>query len=279
MHRTTIIAEIGINHNGDLNIAKKMILEAKKSGVDLVKFQKRDIKTLYSKNYLESERASPWGNTQYDQKNGLEFNEKQYDEINKFCKKNKIEWFASAWDIPSVKFLKKYKLKYSKVASAMIVNLKLLNEIAKQKKYTFISTGMCGFQDIKNAIKIFKKHNCKFELMHCIAAYPFQDKLANLGMINILKKKYKTKVGYSGHEKGGLSISYAAVALGASSIERHFTLDRTMYGSDQSASITTKGLTELVGGIRTIEQAIQGSKVKKILDIEKDIAKKLRENL
>ena len=279
MSKTIIIAEIGINHNGDLNTAKKMILEVKKSGVDLVKFQKRDIGTLYSKKYLESERVSPWGNTQYDQKNGLEFNEKEYDEINKFCKKNKIEWFASPWDILSVKFLKKYKLRYSKVASAMIVNLELLNEIAKQKKYTFISTGMCSFKDINNAIKIFKKHGCKFELMHCIAAYPFQDKLANLGMINILKKKYKTKVGYSGHEKGGLSISYAAVALGATSVERHYTLDRTMYGSDQSASITSKGLTDLVGGIRSIEEAVQGSKVKKILSIEKDIAKKLRENL
>ena len=150
MSKTTIIAEIGINHNGDLNIAKKMILEVKKSGVDLVKFQKRDIGTLYSKKYLESERESPWGKTQYDQKNGLEFNEKQYDEINKFCKKNKMEWFASPWDIPSVKFLKKYKLRYSKVASAMIVNLELLNEIAKQKKYTFISTGMCSFKDINN---------------------------------------------------------------------------------------------------------------------------------
>ena len=279
MPKTTIIAEIGINHNGDLDIAKKMILAAKKCEVDIVKFQKRDIETLYSKEYLSSSRESPWGKTQYDQKKGLEFGYKEYDIIDKFCKKIKIHWFASPWDIPSVQFLKKYKLKYSKVASAMIINRNLLTEIAKQKKYTFISTGMCTFKDIDVAVKIFKKYKCKFELMHCISAYPFQDKLANLNMIDILKKRYKVNVGYSGHEKGGLSISYAAVAKGATSLERHFTLDRTMYGSDQAASITPKGLSDLVGGVRSIEHALEGPKTKKILEIEKDIAAKLRENV
>ena len=162
----------------------------------------------------------------------------------------------------------------------MILDLKLLNQIAIQKKYTFISTGMTTFKEIDKAVEIFEKKNCKFELMHTVSAYPFEDKDANLNFISVLKKRYNCNVGYSGHEKGGLAISYAAVALGATSIERHFTIDRTMYGSDQAASITPKGLKDLVGGIRNIEKAVNKKITKKkILDIEQAVAKKLRSHI
>lgn len=274
-----IIAEIGINHNGDISLAKEMILSAKNCGVDAVKFQKRDINLVYSKELLSQKRESPWGSTQYDQKKGLEFETEQYDEIDSFCKKNDIIWFASAWDTNSIKFLKKYDLKYNKIASAMIVDKKFLEEVAKQKKYTFISTGMCSYEDIDEAVKIFKENNCEFELMHCVSAYPFESEDANLNLINELKKRYNCKVGYSGHEKSGLAISYAAAALGVTSIERHFTTDRTLYGSDQAASLAPEGFARLVGGIRVISKAINGSSDKKILDIEKPVAEKLRQHI
>lgn len=275
-----IISEIGINHNGNLELAKKMIDESVNAGADAVKFQKRDIDLVYSKEILNSKRESPWGLTQRDQKQGLEFNKEQYQEINKYCKEKKINWFCSAWDSNSLEFLDEFNLDYNKIASAMIVDKTFLLKVARRKKYTFISTGMCTFKDIDYAVEVFEKNNCKFELMHAVSAYPFEDEFASLNLINILKKRYGCKVGYSGHEKGGLAISYAAVALGASSIERHFTLDRTLYGSDQAASITPRALKELIGGIRKIEKAISESVVdKKILDIEKPVAKKLRSHI
>ena len=166
-----IISEIGINHNGDLELAKKMIQESKDCGADAVKFQKRDIDIVYDKKLLDSFRESPWGNTQRDQKQGLEFDEKDYDQIDEFCKKINIEWFASAWDINSLKLLDKYDPKYHKIASAMIVDIKLLNEVAKRKKHTFISTGMSKIKDIEKAVNIFRNHKCSFELMHCISKY------------------------------------------------------------------------------------------------------------
>lgn len=274
-----VISEIGINHNGDVDLAKKLITESKNCGADAVKFQKRDIDLVYDKNLLEEFRDSPWGKTQRAQKEGLEFGVKEYSEIDKFCKKINIQWFASAWDLKSLSFLDNFDLKYNKIASAMIVDLDFLNEVAKRKKHTFISTGMSNLSDIENAIKIFRKNECSFELMHCISAYPFDDTLANLNLIKEFKDKFNCKVGYSGHEKGGLAISYAAAALGISSLERHFTLDRTMYGSDQAASIEPKTFKELIGGVRKIEKAISGDKNKKILEIEKPVAKKLRAHL
>ncbi len=274
-----IIAEIGINHNGDLNLAKKMIEAAKTCGADLVKFQKRDINLVYTKSFLEEHRDSPWGNTQFDQKNGLEFGEEEYDEIDSYCKKINIGWFASAWDLNSLKFLDKYDFKYHKIASAMIVDTKFLEEVAKRKKHTFISTGMSNDADIDIAVDIFRKNNCPFELMHCVSVYPFDAKYSNLQLINIMKKKYNCNVGYSGHEKSGLAISYAAAAQGISSLERHFTTDRTLYGSDQAASITTEGFSRLVGGVRLIEDAFSEVSNKSILDIEKPVAKKLREHI
>ena len=280
MIKTFVIAEIGINHNGDLKIAKKMIEEAKAAGVDAVKFQKRDIFEVYTKEFLSQERESPWGKTQLDQKKGLEFGEKEYFEIDKFCKQIDIKWFASAWDLKSLEFLDKFNFEYNKIASAMIVDINFLSEVAKRKKYTFISTGMCEMEDISRAVEILRDNNCKFELMHCISAYPFESKHADLGLIKFLSEKFNCDVGYSGHEKSGVAISYAATALGATSIERHFTLDRSMYGSDQAASIQPEGLRKLVGGIRQIDLALSGKgNEKKILDIEVSVAKKLREHI
>jgi len=274
-----IISEIGINHNGDINLAKKMIEESKKAGADLVKFQKRDIDLVYSKEVLNQFRESPWGNTNREQKIGLEFEEKEYDEIDKFCRRIKIKWFASAWDLKSLSFLKKYNLEFNKIASAMIVDKNFLEKVAEQKKYTFISTGMSTMENIKDAVDIFRKKNCKFELMHCISAYPFEDDQASLNLINVIKKEFNCDVGYSGHEKGGLAISCAAAALGISSLERHFTVDRTMYGSDQSASLTAKGFKDLVSSVRKIEKALKGQGTKNILDIEKPVAEKLRAHI
>ena len=274
-----VISEIGINHNGDLELAKKMILESQKCGADAAKFQKRNIDLVYSKKQLSEFRESPWGKTQRDQKEGLEFNQNDYEKIDDYCKKIKFEWFASAWEKESLKFLDQFKLKYNKIASAMIIDLDFLELVAQKKKHTFISTGMSSMTDIENAVNIFRKNNCSFELMHCISAYPFDDTKANLNLIKVLRDKFKCNVGYSGHEKGGLAISYAATAFGISSLERHFTLDRTMYGSDQAASIEPKTFKELIGGVRKIGKAIQGDKDKKILEIEKEVAKKLRSHI
>jgi len=271
-----VIAEIGINHNGDIELAKKMIDNSVDAGADAVKFQKRDIETVYSKQILDAPRESPWGKTQRDQKTGLEFEKKEYDIINDYCEQKKIKWFASAWDLKSLSFLSNYDLEYNKIASAMIIDENFLDAVAKQKKYTFISTGMSSYDHIDRAVKIFRDNNCEFELMQCVSAYPFDDGMANLNLIKAMRKKYKCKVGYSGHEKGGLAISVAAVALGATSIERHITLDRTMYGSDQAASLTQEGFKNLVKAIRKVEKAISGENTKEILDIEKDVAKKLR---
>ena len=274
-----IISEIGINHNGDIELAKKMIEESKNAGADLVKFQKRDINLVYSKEILDQKRESPWGTTNREQKIGLEFGKKEYDEIDSFCKKINIKWFASAWDLKSLDFLKSYNLEYNKIASAMIIDKTFLEKVAEEKKYTFISTGMSTMQIIEDAVKIFKKTNCPFELMHCISAYPFDDTKASLNLIKVLKDNFKCKVGYSGHEKGGLAISCAAAALGINSLERHFTVDRTMYGSDQSASLTPKGFKELVGSVRKIEKALNGENTKNILDIEEPVASKLRAHI
>ncbi len=271
------IAEIGINHNGDMKICKQLIDLAVEAGCDSVKFQKRDIDSVYSKNFLDGYRDSPWGKTQRDQKMGLEFNEQDYKEIDNYCKSKKIEWFASAWDLKSQLFLRKFNCKYNKIASAMLINIELLEMVAEEKKHTFISTGLSTMEDIETAVKIFKKKNCPFELMHCVSTYPMKYTDANLKTILTLKKKFDCNVGYSGHETG-LVVSYAAASLGISSIERHITLDRTMYGSDQAASLGPAGLKRLVPEVRRIQVAL-GDGVKRVLEEEIPIAKKLREHI
>jgi N-acetylneuraminate synthase len=272
-----IVAEVGINHNGDMSICKKLIDAAKDAGCDAVKFQKRDINSVYTKEFLDSPRESPWGKTQREQKAGLEFSEAEYREIDQYCKEKDIEWFASAWDLKSQQFLQKFNCNFNKVASAMIVYEDLLRMIAKEGRHTFISTGMSTYEHISNAIDIFKQENCSFELMHTVSTYPMKVENANLEMINTLRKKYDCNVGYSGHE-AGLAISYAAAAFGISSLERHITIGRSMYGSDQSASIEPAGLKHLVGAVRIIEIAI-GDGIKKTIEDEKPIAANLRQHL
>ena len=272
-----IIAEIGINHNGSLDICKQLIDEAVDSGANAVKFQKRTIDLVYTKEFLDSYRESPWGSTQREQKNGLEFNKSDYDQIDSYCKQKGIHWFASAWDVESQNFLKQFDCNYNKIASAMIVDQNLLKLVAAEGKHTFISTGMTTYEDIDNAVNIFEKSNCPFELMHTVSTYPMKDEHANLKLINTLKERYNCNVGYSGHEVG-LAVSYAAAAFGISSLERHLTLDRSMYGSDQSASIEPAGFKNLVGAVRKIEKAL-GDGVKRTLEEESHIAKNLRQHI
>jgi N-acetylneuraminate synthase len=272
-----IIGEIGINHNGDMAICKRLIDVAKDAGADCVKFQKRDINQVYTQEFLDSPRESQWGTTQREQKLGLEFSTEQYQEIEDYCKSKGLEWFASAWDINSQKFLRQFNSKYNKVASAMIVYTELLKEIASEGKHTFISTGMTTYDDIQSAVDIFIKADCSFELMHTISTYPMEEKNANLNMIKTLREKFNCNVGYSGHEVG-LAISYAASALGITSLERHITLDRSMYGSDQSASVEPSGFRQLVGAVRKIELAM-GDGIKKTIEAEAPIAANLRQHL
>ncbi len=274
MKRAFIIAEIGINHNGDIEIAKKLIDWAVLCECDAVKFQKRTVDKVYTKEYLDSYRESPWGTTQRAQKEGLEFGKEEYDIIDSYCKEKHIEWFASAWDMEAQKFLQQYDLKYNKVASAMLVQENFLEMVAKEGKYTFISTGMSTYEEIDRAVEIFRENNCPFELMHCNSTYPMKNEDANLRMINTLRMRYGCDVGYSGHEVGRV-VSQTAVALGATSIERHITLDRAMYGSDQAASLEAEDFLKLVKAIRVIESSL-GTGEKILTPAEAEVKKKLR---
>ena len=274
MSKIFVIAEVGINHNGDLGIVKKLIDGAVLAGCDAVKFQKRTIDLVYSEDELDKQRESPWGTTNREQKQGLEFNKKQYDVIDSYCKEKDIEWLASAWDMESQLFLRQYNLKYNKVASAMLTDRSLLKMIAEERRHTFISTGMSTISQIEKAVDIFKKADCPYELMHCNSTYPTPLEDENLKVIQTLKDHFGCDIGYSGHESG-IVVSVAAAALGVSSIERHITLDRTMYGSDQAASLELPGLVKLVRNVRAIEKAM-GDGVKKVTDLERPIAKKLR---
>jgi len=270
-----VTAEIGINHNGSLEIAKKLIDVASAAGCDAVKFQKRTVEKVYSKEVLDSLRDSPWGKTTREQKMGLEFEATEYDEIDQYCKEKKIEWYASSWDIDSQIFLRKYNLKFNKVASAMLTHKELLKKIAEEEKHTFISTGMSTIEEIREAVSIFKEFDCSFELQHSNSTYPMKVEEANLKCIETLKKEFGCKVGYSGHESSGYLVCVTAVVLGASSIERHITLDRAMYGSDQAASLEPAGLHRLVRDIRIVD-VILGDGIKKVWPSEIPIMEKLR---
>ena len=272
-----VIAEIGINHNGSLDICKQLIDVAVRAGADAVKFQKRTLELVYTKELLDSPRESPWGTTQRDQKEGLELDLDDYKEIDRHCKQQNIAWFASAWDLESQKFLRQFDCKFNKVASAMIVYEDLLREIASEKKHTFISTGMSTKKDIDLAVTIFREAKCSFELMHCVSTYPMDDKDANLRRIETLRDTYKCDVGYSGHETG-LAISYGAIGYGISSLERHITLGRAMYGSDQAASLEPVGFKTLIGGLRKVENA-HGDGSIDMNPKEKSVADKLRAHL
>ena len=270
-----LIAEIGINHNGDISIAKLLIDAASDAGFDAVKFQKRTIDKVYTKEFLDSPRESPWGNTQRDQKEGLEFSLNEYREIDSYCKDKKLQWTASAWDLDSQLFLQQFNCSFNKVASPMLGHIPLLKIIASEKKRTFISTGMSTLEEIDEVVKIFKDANCPFELMHCNSTYPMNDRDANLLCIPMLKERYGCSVGYSGHESSLIKVCTSAVALGATSLERHITLDRSMYGSDQAASIETNALRNFVESVRAIPD-ILGSGKKVLSEEEKKVREKLR---
>lgn len=274
MKQPFIIAEIGINHNGSLEIAKQLIDWAVQAGADAVKFQKRTVEKVYTKEELDRYRESPWGTTNREQKMGLEFGKTEYDAIEVYCKEKGIHWFASAWDVDSQKFLQQYDLKYNKVASAMLTNMELLRMIAEDRKYTFISTGMSTLEEIYAAVEVFRKANCPFELMHCNSTYPMKNEDANLAMMQTLRERYHCPVGYSGHETGRI-VSFAAAVLGASSIERHITLDRAMYGSDQPASLEVTEFYKLVRDIRKIPE-IMGTGEKVLSEEELAVKEKLR---
>lgn len=274
MNKVCIIAEIGINHNGNLDIAKKLIRVAKEAGCNLVKFQKRTVDLVYTKEELDKPRESPWGTTNREQKNGLEFGEKEYDAIDKYCKKLGIGWFASAWDVESQLFLRQYNLKYNKIASAMLTDKRFLEMVAEEGKYTFVSTGGSTLEHVEKAVRLFDKKCFPIELLHCNSTYPMDIKDANLNMIPRLKELFGWGVGFSDHSTG-LPLSVAAVALGATSIERHITLDRSMYGSDQAASLEPAGIKKLVQYVRAVEEAM-GDGIKIVTEKEKEVMKKLR---
>tara|TARA_R100000008_G_C3552929_1_gene151507 strand:- start:207 stop:1034 length:828 start_codon:yes stop_codon:yes gene_type:complete len=272
--KTFIIAEIGINHNGSLEITKQLIKEAAEMGCDAVKFQKRTLDEVYSKEELDRPRQSPWGTTNRQQKEGLEFGLEEYQEIDEYCKEVGIEWLASAWDTNSQKFLRQFDLKYNKIASALLTHTDLLKQVASEGRHTFISTGMSTLDEIATAVSIFRIAKCPFELMHCNSTYPMKNEDANLLVMNTLRDAFDCDVGYSGHETGRV-VSLAAVALGATSLERHITLDRTMYGSDQAASIEVGEMRKLVEDVRTVESSL-GSEEKVVHESEKPIRDKLR---
>jgi len=270
-----ITAEIGINHNGDVELAKKLIDVAVEAKCNAVKFQKRTVEKVYSKLELDKPRESPWGVTNREQKMGLEFEKDEFDVINEYCKKSKIEWFASAWDNDSQIFLRNYNCKYNKVASAMLTNIELLKLIAEEKKHTFVATGMSTMEEIRSAVKIFRDNDCPFELMHANSSYPMKEEEANLLCIPMLKKEFNCNVGYSGHEDTGYLVCVTAAVLGATSIERHITLSRSMYGSDQAASLERVGLLRMVRDVNRVN-AIMGDGEKRIWSSEVPVMKKLR---
>ena len=273
-----VIGEIGTNHTGDLKIAKKIIDIAFSAECNAVKFQKKNVEKIYTKDFLDSPLESPWGSTQREMRLHREFSIKQFKQIDSYCKQKKIPWFASCWDTESQMTMRQFKTKYNKVASAMLIHEKLLNLIAEEGKYTFISTGMSTLKQIEKAVKIFRKHKCPFELMHTVGTYPLNPTEANLKLIPFLKKKFNCNVGYSGHEPAATNVSVPAVMLGATSIERHITIDRTLYGYDQSASLEFDGIRRLVRDIKILND-IMGDGKKKVLQSELPNIKKLRQRL
>lgn len=267
-----VIAEIGINHNGSMETAKKLIDTAVASGCDAVKFQKRTIEIVYTQEELAKPRENPFGSTNGDLKRGLEFNEQQYAEIDKYCKEKGIMWFASPWDIKSVDFLEKFNVPCYKVASACLTDDELLRHIKSKGKPIILSTGMSTEEQIKHAVEVLGQDN--LILLHCTSTYPSRSEELNLLAIKWLKENYDCPIGYSGHETGILEPAIA-VALGACCVEKHITLDRAMWGSDQAASLEPRGLQLLVRDVRLISSVLGNGK-KIVFESELPIIQKLR---
>jgi N-acetylneuraminate synthase len=267
-----VVAEIGINHNGDIDIAKKLISVAVGSGCDAIKFQKRTIDIVYSTEELAKPRESPFGNTNGDLKRGLEFEYEEYREIDRYCREVKIDWFASCWDEPSVNVIAQFDVPCFKIASASLTDDNLLRHTRAIGKPIILSTGMSTIEEVDAAVAILGKRD--LILLHACSTYPAHYEELNLRVIDLLWKRYGVPVGYSGHETG-LPSSIAALVLGACVIERHITLDRSLWGSDHAASLEPNGITRLVRDIRLIEKSM-GDGVKRVLEREQPVIKKLR---
>jgi N-acetylneuraminate synthase len=269
------IAEAGINHNGDIGIAKKLIDMAVSAGCDAIKFQKRTPSICVPEAMKAVIRDTPWGPMTYlEYKEKIEFQLDEYKEIHAYCGSKGIAWSASAWDIPSLVFLDQFNLPFHKIASALSTNLEFVEAVASRGIITYASVGMCDYLDIDALVKIFINHKCPLVLMHTVSTYPAKDSDLNLRMILTLQTRYGIPVGYSGHEPS-VSPSIVAASLGAVAVERHITLDRTMWGTDHSASLEPAGLNQLVGSIRKVP-VVLGDGVKKEIAEEKEIAKKMR---
>jgi len=268
-----VIGEIGINHNGDIDIAKRLIDVAVAAGCDAVKFQKRTPEICVPIDQQSKIRQTPWGEMTYlEYKHRVEFQHDEYAEIDRYCREHGIDWFASPWDVPSVHFLDQFDVVCHKVASASITDLPLLEALRESGRPLFLSTGMSTIEEIDQAVKTVGTE--RLVLMHATSTYPLPPEEANLRTINTLAERYGVPVGYSGHERG-LQISLAAVALGAVTVERHITLDRTMWGSDHAASLEPAGLEHLVRDIRILQAAL-GDGVKRVFPGEVEPRRRLR---
>ncbi len=267
-----IIAEIGINHNGSVALAKKMIDIAVTTGCDAVKFQKRTVDIVYTKEELAKERRSVFGNTNGDLKRGLEFGEDEYKEIDEYCKRKGIMWFASCWDENSVDFMEKFDIPCYKIASASLTDDNLLRYTRSKGKPILLSTGMSTMEEIRHAVSILGEDN--LVILHCTSTYPSNTEEMNLRVIETFRKEFSCPIGYSGHERG-VTPSVLAAALGAAVVERHITIDRTNWGSDQAASLEMAGLYHLVRDIRQTP-ALLGDGVKVVYPRELPIIEKLR---
>jgi N-acetylneuraminate synthase len=273
MKRTLVVAEIGINHNGDINIAKQLIDAAVEAGCDYVKFQKRTIDVVYSKEELAKPRETPFGKTNGDLKHGLEFGQKEYEEIYSYCRKKRIQWFASCWDKESVDFIEQFNPPYYKIASACLTDDELLFHHKKYQRPVILSTGMSDLPMIKHAVDVL--NGLPLIILHCTSTYPADIKELNLMGIRTLQAEFPgIPIGYSGHE-GGLATTYAAAVLGAVMVERHITLSRMMWGSDQAASVEPQGMSRLVRDIRVLEHALGDGQIR-IYDSEVPVMAKLR---
>jgi N-acetylneuraminate synthase len=271
-HPCYIIAEIGINHNGDIEIAKKLIDLAKVAGCDAVKFQKRTVDVVYSPEELAKPRESPYGNTNGDLKYGLEFELEEYQEIDRYCKEKNFHWFASCWDEGSVDFIEQFDVPCYKIASACLTDDELVRHTRSKGRPIIMSTGMSTVEQVDHAVEILDKDD--LAILHAISTYPAYYEEINLSVIPMLQKRYGVPVGYSGHETG-IPTSVAAVALGACIVERHITIDRTMWGSDHAASLGPSGIIQMVRDIRLLEMAM-GDGIKRVIEREIPVIKKLR---
>jgi N-acetylneuraminate synthase len=267
-----VIAEIGINHNGDVDLAKRLISVAVAAGCDAVKFQKRTVEIVYTEKELATPRPNPWGDTNGDLKRGLEFGTEEYDEIASFCNSVKIPWLVSPWDEKSVDFMEKYDTPVYKIASASLTDDNLLKHVRATGKPVIASTGMSTYAEIDHAVEVLGKKD--LILMHTTSTYPAKYEQLNLKAIPSMIARYGVPVGYSGHETG-IPTSVAAAVLGACCVERHITMDRAMWGSDQSASLEPNGISRLVRDIRLCEQSL-GDGVKRVYEEEVPVMKKLR---